>query len=111
MLTGKCKEDFDKWLAEHNDDYSIKFGINKFNVFEDCPFPMQYGVIIDFFDSNSGLVIGVHPFMGSYFAAHVIMMDENGLPHEVYRCASFKNRLEARQKAIEESVNYYNKIW
>lgn len=53
-LTGKCKEDFDKWL------YDLKFNNEKYDNldafsdlrWDDYPESMQSGVLIDFFDSK-----------------------------------------------------------
>ncbi|MBE7646249.1 hypothetical protein [Tenacibaculum finnmarkense] len=51
-LTGKCKEDFIKWyhLKRHEEDYCFMEDVTYLEL---CHFPlaMQYGVLVDFFDS------------------------------------------------------------
>jgi hypothetical protein len=56
MLTGKAKNEFEKWLEKTNfeecpisEDYS--FQPDYIGDFERLPFSMQYGVYVDFFDS------------------------------------------------------------
>ena len=52
-LTGKCKEDFEKWLFNRNllSSICIKYEILFFN-FYDLTESMQYGVYTDFFVGN-----------------------------------------------------------
>lgn len=46
LLTGKCKEDFEKWFRPN----VTLVDINIFN-HRTTPFSMQYGVYLEFFDS------------------------------------------------------------
>jgi hypothetical protein len=47
-LTGKCKEDFEKWFLTTPD--SVKYNPLHF-FYEDLSEAMKYGVYVDFFDS------------------------------------------------------------
>ena len=117
-LTGKCKEDFEKWAllnAEYIFDYAIenddKTGIPTYEGryfhyqdIDDLPKSMQYGVYVDFFDSV-GIKISVNfthenfRFDGWWFTI-LTNNDEIDKP--------FDTRQEARTKAIEKANDIYN---
>lgn len=87
MLTGKCKEDFEKWYALTNltgDEFPMPHILE----FYTYPFSMQYGVYVDFFDSHFIDVVLEEWNITSVMEKH--------------------NRLEARQKAIEKANEIYN---
>ena len=49
-LTGKCKEDFEKWLYKNlykDSDYTFEYILDLFYSYIQS---MQYGVYVDFFD-------------------------------------------------------------
>lgn len=113
MLKGKAKEDFEKWVYKNVKHYITKkpkFGVNtmefEFNSeFYILPFSMQYGVLVDWFDS-----VGIH--------IH-INMDEYGfdMGETIHECSVMINfscfgeeltRPQARQKAIEQAMDHYN---
>ena len=54
-LTGKCKEEFEKWV--YTEDASLR-------EFLSVPKSMQYGVLVDYFDSV-GIQIGIEFFDNS----------------------------------------------
>ena len=86
-LTGKAKEDFEKWyLKEYRDAWGMEL-----LWFDTTPFSMQYGVYVDFFDFNNiwiqnGIIIANNKFY--YYGGNT--------------------RTEARQKAIEKANEIYN---
>lgn len=105
-LTGKCKEDFEKWYYslysfEYISDFDgeINLGLN----FEQLPLSMQCGVYVDWFDSCK------------------IYIDDSfdGLNNEFYSCTVHENKVsvlnktktrqEARTKALEKANEIYNK--
>jgi hypothetical protein len=106
-LTGKCKEEFEKW-------YLGKFIYLKHNIGKNLPSPnrfyrtvesMQYGVYVDFFDS---VFIYIHIDIKEYG------FDIDEVIHE---CEVFLNsnkvaenltRPEARTAAIEKANEIYN---
>lgn len=58
MITGKCKTDFEKWrLNIHQKEWVEKpdskggYEYYGYSIFKELPFSMQYGVMVDFFDS------------------------------------------------------------
>lgn len=108
-LTGKCAEAFEKWLI---DNYrkagcrkgSIHIGEIKIrtDLFYEIPFSMQYGVLVDFFDS----------------VGHRIEITQHGNEHgDLWWCYYFdkgedmeeyKTRHEARTEAIKAANEIFN---
>lgn len=100
MLTGKCKEDFEKWLITekpldaHVEPTSLYY----------LPFSMQYGVYVDFFDSvNVELVVYVEVFDDREFYWTVIEDGKDNVDGWA------DTRTEARKKAIKKANEIYNK--
>ena len=104
-LTGKCKEDFEKWFKDKYAGVHI-MGMGYWGRFYSLPFSMQYGVYVDFFDIF-GTTISVFEEMidGRYF--DFIISEANGNFHQndVY----YRTRQEAREQAIEKANKIYNK--
>jgi hypothetical protein len=99
-LTGKCKEDFEKWL------YGCGRGIIRYSYkgFRELEPSMQYGVYEDFFDS-------VNLFI------EVIVVDVNDFSFQIFKKESakvlsvgsvFNIKSEARTAAIEKANEIYN---
>jgi len=87
MLKGQARKDFEKWLNENKelrDFLNLKCGLTTQN-FNVLPFSMQYGVIVDWFDSVD------------------IDVDKN----TVYFSEGW-DKPRARQKAIEQVNKIYN---
>ena len=94
-LTGKCKEDFEKWYWENVYDTMIKW--------DALTFSMQYGVYVDFFDS-----VGIDVYVASspnhksyYFSVGKLFKWETVTKQ-------METRHEARTKAIEKANEIYN---
>jgi len=109
-LTGKSLKDFKKWLDNEFDvdEQPIRFYQDHADVetyasehFEILPFSMQYGVLVDWFDS-----------VGIYIEVLIIdIEDEVQFFYDVNNfCCSenFETRPPARQKAIEKANEIYN---
>jgi len=98
-LTGKCKDDFFKWLEETDvSDTDLFWQWYK------IPESMQYGVYVDFFDSV-GLSIGVYKIdISKWFG--IILKNNRYLNNfkEGYSTLS-----EARTEAIKKANEIYNK--
>jgi len=97
-LTGKCKEDFEKWLK-------INYTLKQSLIFNSLPDSMQFGVYVDFFDSV-WIEIWIEPWEtqnnGEFFKYFKVIID--------YIEVSDYNdsRQEARTKAIEKANEIYN---
>jgi len=91
-LTGKCKEDFEKWYDTLDDYYHLEL----------MPKNMLYGVREDYFDS-----------VGIYVEMETRLFDHE---HTVYICykrkytrvGRYKTRQEARDAAIEKANEIRN---
>ena len=97
MLTGKTKQDFEKWLINNfnrdvNEVYLCEDGFLWFNgkYFYSLPFSMQYGVLIDFFREKLTSVDYLDLLQGIY--------NSQWLTTETLH--------EARTKAIEKAIQY-----
>lgn len=85
MLTGKCKEDFEKYIRL---DYELtKYG---YRTIKKLPLAMQYGVLVDFFDS-----VGID------------INDEKDRWVVNYSGELCESRQEAREQAIKKANEIY----
>jgi hypothetical protein len=105
-LTGKCKEDFEKWYF----DFAMSEGSALvLDWFYKLNHSMQYGVYVDFFDSvdiyvsDKWNLYNVDKGVVTEWGSH-IWTKENG--DENIR--NKNSRIEARSKAIEKVNNIYN---
>jgi len=105
-LTGKCKEDFEKWLVcgegrvNFYKYYSDKHGDDDpYLWFTELPTSMQYGVYVDFFDSVD-LSISMNQSNKTYWYDIQETLDD---------CKEVKTRPLARTQAIEKANEIYNK--
>lgn len=100
MLKGKAKEDFDDWLIESQImNYPMWVGVNRF--YDQHP-SMQYGVIVDFFDSVG---INIEAFRRKNFISSYKYVSRV----DWVRVSEYsKTRNEAQTKAIEKAVELYN---
>ena len=108
-LTGKCQEDFKKWISnefepnEHgiivNASYEGDIEVYASDNFDILPKSMQYGVYVDFFDSV-GIRISMNQFNNEYW----FDIDPQGIDSEC-----LKTRPEARAAAIEKANEIKNK--
>lgn len=109
-LTGKCKEDFEKWLlrGDYHDliidalNLTVANSITK--SFHELPDSMKYGVYVDWFDS-----VGINVLM---FTQDSENFYTNLLKKGRYliRVGGFKTRPEARTAAINKANSLYNGI-
>jgi NADH:ubiquinone oxidoreductase subunit 4 (subunit M) len=98
-LTGKCKEDFEKWRMKQNYDVDAPF-------FYDLKYSMQYGVYVDFFDSLDVFIyiIAWETEVGDFYFKYEII-GFWGNHSASLRC---ETRQEARDAAIEKANELYN---
>lgn len=109
-LTGQCKQDFEKWyinkawISNQNisTNYTERLGLYKMNNFEQLPPSMQYGILVDFFDSVE-IFISIDAYISKkeiYFQYDINYITAN---------KRFKTRQEAREQAITKANEVYNK--
>ena len=100
ILTGKAKEDFEKWL--YSNDVLIKDGIYDdtylIEVFEELPLSLQYAFIIEWFDS-----IGIY-ITSDYFELN------KGFYSEILN-ENFAIVKPTRQEALTEAIKKANEIY
>jgi hypothetical protein len=98
-LTGKCKEDFEKWYLKgvHNEENYHRHVITSFYSKSES---MQYGVYVDFFDSV-GLTIELSP--SNFCSVFYVYLNKNTVP-----ATTCRTRPEARTQAIEKANEIYN---
>ena len=113
-LTGKCKEDFEKWYepplpADANGWDKALYGDKVAEIYR-LPKSMRYGVYVDFFDSVGiyiDLEIHAEPTMsGLIFKSIRPNILSNGRFYTVG--ASFRERPIARTEAIKKANELYN---
>ena len=106
-LTGKCKEDFEKW-------WKIDHIKHQLEAFYDLPPSMLYGVMVDFFDSvgiyisdcsDNTLSRKDEPFFNHWGFSCEVELD-----CEHYETAQYKTRPQAREQAILKANEIYNDI-
>lgn len=105
-MKGQAKKDFEKWLKEPILEHG-RFGQLVTNTFDTMPFSMQYGIIVDWFDS-----VGIEILISKDYDyennidinAYIFHIDN----HESNDFKSYPTRTQARQKAIEKANEIYN---
>jgi len=120
MLTGKAKEDFEKWICSKSvkefalnylemtqKKFSNQINLSILNAFNCSPFSMQYGVYVDFFDSV-GIKISISDMNEKYiYCVTFPIISEYGIT-DTFISPNINTRTEARQKAIEKANEIYN---
>ena len=106
-LTGKCKEDFEKWYEDlpHKFSSDIKGILSTAKTFDLLIPSMQYGVYVDFFD-NLRVMIEISYLDIADFGFTIDLIDD--VRFDGICTWDFKNRQEARTKAIEKANELYN---
>lgn len=113
MLTGRCQEEFEKWLKfEIGEDKGyIYVGSDEIfypyllSDFKELPFSMQYGVYVDFFDSV-GIDISIK--LCGYMKYDYSIKDKESQSLLFTEYDWSKTRTEARTKAIEKANELFN---
>ena len=100
MLTGKCKEDFEKWFLKQWD-------IKKLEYFYFLTSSMQYGVLVDFFDSVGIRIVIDMDFENKVYDKFVLYIEYKKHCFCNYGM-NFKTRPKARNEAIKKADEIYN---
>lgn len=95
-LTGRCKEDFDKWFE--SEESNLQYYEEGLSYFQTLPSSMRYGVYVDFFDVvRVSILIELSKTDGFY---------ESFVKGE--SCYDGLSRLEARIAAVSKANEIYN---
>jgi hypothetical protein len=113
-LTGNSLEQFEKWYKECYDKENLPY----IQGFYASSFSIQYGVLVDFFESV-GLYLGVDSWATcgnvkeTFFWFNVKDSNQESLIKDTYQESLInsrnKTRPQARTKAIEKANDLYNK--
>lgn len=103
MLTGKCKEAFEKWYSDQHPNGHWYALVN----FYGLPFSMKYGVYLEFFDSVGILVKAFdYPMSkGDDWWWDIRLKNEE---YNDWESGGFKTRQEAQKQAIIKANEIYN---
>ena len=101
ILTGQCKEDFDKWFMKNKPEATARLYCPRIKIFEVLPLSMQYGVYVDLLDSV-GIIINIRSNYDIWF--NIIWHEEIDAGDDSF----FDTRLQARKAAIEKANDLYN---
>jgi hypothetical protein len=99
-LTGKCKEDFDKWYSIEFEKRSLPYIYG----FYASDLSVQYGVYVDFFNSVD-LQIYIKKTAIEKYSIYIDNIGHHVLDNYVF-CENLK---EARTAAVEKANEIYNK--
>jgi len=99
-LTGKCKEDFEKWRISKKDSYL------KHCFFEELMPSMQFGVYVDFFDSVGIRILIDMDFENEVYDKFALYIEYKKNSFCNYGM-NFKTRPEARTEAVKRANEIY----
>jgi hypothetical protein len=101
-LTGKCKEEFEKWFKDKYLKLDSSFCNRFLNKRIFTPNVMRYGLYLDFFDSV-GITIDISP--SNFCSVFYVYLNKKTVP--VTTCGT---REDARTASIEKANEIYNKL-
>jgi len=110
-LTGKCKEDFEKWysLFIKKEGFSPRNNMNEeLDLFDEFPDSMIFSVLVDFFDSV-GIEINIKHIVNPRWMYIISDPSRYGFHLNDYlKNINCETLPESRTKAIEKAVEIYN---
>jgi len=104
LLTGKCKEAFEKWYIESENAPEWPRAVV---TFYQCGFSMQWGAYLEFFDTTNIRIID--SFRLGFFVSQ-LQIREDGINWSQGPVYQFDIRREAQTKAIEKANYVANEI-
>ena len=107
-LTGKAKEDFEKWYTMQNYELDLTTDLSPHTPvigFDELDDPMKYGVFVDFFDSVN-IRVDILSAWEETKTGVPILTYRSYLRGEVY--GVWGNRTQSRTAAVEEANEIYN---
>lgn len=102
-LTGKCKEDFEKWYYNRYADECIIGKAPYLKLMEIFPLSMQYGIMVDFFDNVGINVTITQKDMQSWFSWRIVCF-----PDYNEEGSGLNRRYQARELSIKKANELYN---
>lgn len=110
ILTGKCKEDFKKWLNDKR-YFIISIEDDFQSIWFNCSDSMKYGVYVDFFDSVGiyiELQVHTEPTMSGHFYKNIrpVVLFKGRL----HNTGASSNRISSRLRAIDKANLIYNDL-
>ena len=93
-LTGQCKKSFEKWIYQgtHLDICQVNVEMTVLEIIEELPESMQYGVLVDYFETKS--------------------ITDNGIKFEpMHFFNSFKNLGNNTEQSRELTIEKLNEIY
>ena len=99
-MKGKCKKDFEKW---YSNPIRKELQYRELRMFYDLPHSMQWGVIVDFFDSV-GMCVTISRWHCDDISKYYWSADIDDFEVSDY----LDTRHEARAAAIEKATEIYN---
>ena len=111
-LTGKCKEEFKKWLNVNYKDcgvvrYSKDVNWSVFDLFYKLPKSMRYGLLEDYFDSV-GIKIFIEPSVNSEW--YIYLLPSNCVGSYEIDYNRFTSRPKARDLAVKKGDELRNEV-
>lgn len=100
LLTEKCKSDFEKWYTK---DITVCLKNREYKYLLKSRFSMQYGVLVDFFDS-----VGIYSEI-QYFNESKIYFESSVMYNGWNHAGDLSTRSEARKQVIIKANELYNK--
>ena len=105
-LTGKCKEEFEKWFTKDIEDFE-NYDQHLLNEFYKQIYSMKYGVLVDYFDSM-GVIIEVLPICELKISGLRIMGYRFYVNGDIKGNVILNSRPEARTTAIKKADELRN---
>ena len=102
ILTGKCKDDFKRYIIDLKDTNYNQFYYN----FDDLTTSMKYGVYQDFFD-KVGLEMVDFKWRNKYTAS-MYVGDNMKISKQIGKDKGFSKRDDARVFVVNQTNDYYN---
>jgi len=111
MLTGKAKEDFNKWFIKHSNDFGTVITASSYGgewlidleeLYDELPENLQNTIIIEWFDSV-GIYINPTLRMPKEVNKWAFIVD-----FELHENSLFKTRQQATEEAIKKANELYN---
>jgi hypothetical protein len=102
-LTGKCKEEFEKWLLDNFQKYGVTPLDCQTHLGEEIDFICHYSIYVDFFDS-----VGSYISVSGLVLSKTYICDISVISNVEHYYDGFSTRQEARASAIEKANEIYN---
>ena len=117
MVTGRNKEQFEKWIITNRKDYSLvnseylawisKGELGGLRYWNELPFEMQIGVYLSYYDSKGYVIDIMYSFVFEKYTFEV--ENKTGNLNLRYKENLYKTRNEAYKEAFKQADKIMNK--